>query len=87
MCVYTHVCAGFLRTGVTNSCELPCRTWKLKPGPLEEKLALLTIEPPHLSLPFSFLKLKKGSARSLLYLVHIPIILSNYTNNVNRFDL
>jgi len=39
-------------TGVTDSCELTCGCWELKPGPLEEQPVLLTsepsLQPPHL---------------------------------------
>jgi hypothetical protein len=31
-------------TGVTDSCELPCRCWELKPGPLEAQSVLLTVD-------------------------------------------
>ena len=32
-------------TGVTGSCELPCRFWELNPGPLEEQPVLVTTKP------------------------------------------
>ena len=37
-----HVC-GCQVTGVTDSCEVPCGFWKLKPAPLEEQPVLLTV--------------------------------------------
>lgn len=55
MCMHVrHACAlcpqipeedvGFMRTGVTGSCELPCGCWELYPGPLQELEMLLTDE-------------------------------------------
>lgn len=32
-------------TGVTDSCEPPCRSWEVNPGPPQEQLGLLTTEP------------------------------------------
>lgn len=49
-----HVCVRELE--VTNSCELPCGWWKLRPGPLEEQPTLLTPAP---SPQPSFVFLKK----------------------------
>ena len=39
------------RTGVPDSCELPCGCWELNLGPLEKQPVLLTTE-PLLQLPF-----------------------------------
>lgn len=36
----------FTRAGVKDICEPPCVCWESSPGPLGEKLVLLTTEPP-----------------------------------------
>ena len=53
---YVHLCFAYRRvcvtvsgitsprTGVTDSCELPCGCWERNLGPLEEQLVGLTIE-------------------------------------------
>ena len=38
---------GSPRTGVRDSCELPCDCWKLNLNPLEEQPVLLTTEASH----------------------------------------
>jgi hypothetical protein len=38
---------GSSRTGVTDGYELPCGSWELNPGSLEEQTVLLTAEPYH----------------------------------------
>lgn len=48
-----YVCKSARGTGVTDSCELPCESWKLNPGPSKEHLVLLTTE--HLSSTWDFL--------------------------------
>jgi hypothetical protein len=47
-----YVCAWYLqmqekairspRSGVTVSCKVPCRCWKVNPGPLEQSVLLPT---------------------------------------------
>lgn len=39
---FAYICVGASGMGVTDSCELLCGYWELKPGPLEEQQALLT---------------------------------------------
>ena len=57
-CMYIWVRGvGFPGTGVIDSCELPCGSWELNPGPLEEQSVLLTIEPFLQPPPLPFLKL------------------------------
>ena len=43
-CLHVCLCEGarFLETGDTDSCELPCRFWKLNLGLLEKQPELLT---------------------------------------------
>ena len=46
-CLHVCLCEGVKSsgTGVTDSCELPCRCWELNLDPLEEQLMLLAAEP------------------------------------------
>ena len=46
VCVCLCEGVGSLGTRVTDSCGLSCGCWELNPGPLGEKLMLLTTEPP-----------------------------------------
>ena len=39
-----HVDIKFAGTGVTDSCELPCRCWKSNPHHLEKQQVFLTSE-------------------------------------------
>ena len=44
-------------TRITDSCELLYSSWKLNPGPLEERLMLLTMDPslqPASSFKFTY---------------------------------
>jgi hypothetical protein len=36
---------GSSGTGITEACELPCKSWESKPGPPEEEPVLLAHEP------------------------------------------
>ena len=44
-CVSVCLCVRFPGTGITENCELPCRSWELNPGPLKKQPVLLTTEP------------------------------------------
>ncbi|KAL6083004.1 hypothetical protein STEG23_028004, partial [Scotinomys teguina] len=41
----TSVCQKRASDPITDGCELPCESWDLNPGPLEEQSVLLTAEP------------------------------------------
>ena len=59
-------------TGVTDSCELPCKRWELNPGPLEQSV-LLSTEPslqPLTSLLKAMAYLVKS--RQLAQSIHCP---------------
>lgn len=45
MHVHSEEGVGLPGTGVTDSCELVCRQWKSKPGPLDEHQVLSTTAP------------------------------------------
>lgn len=63
-CMYLCVpCSRLVshKTGVTESCGLPCGGWESKPGALEEQPVLLTVEPsfyPMCNIFFTHMPLK-----------------------------
>lgn len=48
-----------------DNCEPPCRSWKPNPGPLQEKLMLLTIELSLQTLISSFSPMKHIAAKGI----------------------
>jgi hypothetical protein len=59
--IYIYICEGVIGssgTGVAGRCELPCKSWELNLGPLEEQPVLLITE--SFLQPPSFIFLKEG---------------------------
>lgn len=47
-CIHSSVSlsVGSPGDGVTNACELPCGSWEVNPGPLDEQSVFFTTESP-----------------------------------------
>jgi len=58
-CMYVNV--GSTRTGVTDSCELPCGCWDSNSGPLEEQVILFIS--PSLQLSLSIICFQSSTSR------------------------
>lgn len=58
--------SDLIGTGVTDSCQPPCRSWESNPGPLEEQSVLLTAETSFQPLIRWFL--------CLMFITHLPLL-------------